>query len=70
MTAVAILLGSQLLTCGAEPLLAVEWLTWEERRRRCFAWEGMTRGTSTPPFLEPCPAGWPRRKDMGKFCLT
>jgi hypothetical protein len=44
VTAVAVLLGLQLLTCGAEPLPAVEWLTWEEhRRRRRFAWEGMTR---------------------------
>jgi hypothetical protein len=44
MTAVAVLLGLQLPTCGAEPPPTVEWLTWEEHcRRGRFTWERMTR---------------------------
>jgi hypothetical protein len=44
VTAFVILAGLQLLTCGAEPLPALEWLTWEEHRRwRRFSWEGTIR---------------------------
>lgn len=44
VTGIALLVGLQLLTCGADPLPAVRWLTLEEqRRRRRFDWETALR---------------------------